>query len=194
MTCHLGAGASLCAVHGGASVDTTMGYTPLEGLVMATRSGSVDPGAVLAVQREHHVSAADAEQALTHRAGLLGLAGTPDMRQVVGRAADGDEVAQLALDVYVHRLRSSIAGMVAAMGGMDALAFSGGVGENSPVVRDRAAAGLAFLGVAVDDGANHHVQGDRDISAGTATVRTLVVHAREDVEIAENTRRVVSGR
>jgi acetate kinase len=195
VTCHLGAGASLCAVHGGASVDTTMGYTPLEGLVMATRSGSVDPGAVLALQQYHGLTAADAERALTHQAGLLGLAGTADMRQVVRRADDGDGDARLALDVYVHRLRSSIAAMAAAMGGVDALTFSGGVGENAPSVRAAAAAGLAFLGVAIDDAANRNMAGgDREISPPGAVVRTFVIRAREDVEIADACRRVISRR
>jgi acetate kinase len=193
VTCHLGAGASLCAVDGGASVDTTMGYTPLEGLVMATRSGSVDPGAVLALQQRHGLSAVDAERALTHQSGLLGLAGTADMRQVVDRADGGDRDARLALEVYVHRLRSSIAAMAAAMGGVDALTFSGGVGENAPSVRAEAAAGLAFLGVAVDDDANRSADGDREISAAGAPVRTFVIRAREDVEIADACRRVMSG-
>jgi acetate kinase len=194
VTCHLGAGSSLCAVDGGASVDTTMGYTPLEGVVMATRSGSVDPGAILSVQQRHGLSAAEAERALTHRAGLLGLAGTPDMRQVLDRAAGGDRRARLALDVYTHRLRSSIAAMAAAMGGVDALAFTGGIGENAAGVRERAATGLLFLGVAVDDEANRLGTGDRDISANGAAVRTLVVRAREEVEIAEACRRLVDAR
>jgi acetate kinase len=192
VTCHLGAGASLCAVDGGASVDTTMGFTPLEGLVMATRSGSVDPGAVLAMQQRHGLSAAEVERALTHQSGLLGLAGTADMRQIVDRADGGDGNARLALEVYVHRLRSSIAAMAAAMGGVDALTFSGGVGENAPSVRAEAAAGLAFLGVAVDDAANRSAAADREISAVGSQVRTFVIRAREDVEIADACRRVMS--
>jgi acetate kinase len=194
VTCHLGAGSSLCAVDGGASVDTTMGYTPLEGLVMATRSGSVDPGAILAVQQDHGLSAAQVEEALTHQAGLLGMAGTADMREVLGLAEDGDHRARLALDVYVHRLRSSIAAMVAAMGGVDAVVFTGGVGEHAAVVRDRTAVGLVFLGLAVDDRANRLGTGDRDISAVGATVRTFVIRAREDVEIADASRRLVNAR
>jgi len=193
LSCHLGAGASLCAVDAGASVDTTMGYTPLDGLVMASRSGALDPGAVLAVQRQRGLSAAEAEHDLYHASGLLGLAGTADMREVIARLDQGDAAARLALDVYVHRLRTSMAAMVAAMGGVDVVAFTGGVGEHAAVVRERAAAGLGFLGVAVDDLANRRGTGDRDVSAAGAVVRTLVVHAREDVEIAAACRRLLAG-
>src|SRR3989475_302964 len=162
VTCHLGSGASLAAVQGGRSVDTTMGFTPLEGLVMATRSGSVDPGLVLWL--EEHVGTPPAELAATleHRSGLLGLAGTADMRVVLERAAADDAVACLALDVYVHRLRAAVAAMAAAMDGMDALVFTGGVGENAPAVRQRAADGLSFLGVEVDPERNIST-GDREI-------------------------------
>jgi acetate kinase len=194
VTCHLGAGASLCAVAAGSSVDTTMGYTPLEGLVMATRSGSVDPGAILAVQRRFGLSAGDVERALNHEAGLLGMAGTGDMEQVLNRAGTGEEAAGLAVGVYLHRLRSSIAAMAASMGGLDALVFTGGVGENSASVRGMAMAGLGFLGLAVDDEANRLGAGDRDISPGDAPARVLVVHAREDVEIAGACRRLVANR
>jgi acetate kinase len=178
VTCHLGAGASLCAVDRGVSVDTTMGYTPLEGLVMATRSGSIDPGAVLSAQQRLGLSAATALDVLNHRSGLLALAGTADMRQVV-------EQGGLALDVYVHRLRREVAAMAAAMGGLDGLVFTGGVGERSAVVRDLGAVGLGFLGVAIDAARNAAVaDDDADISVDGAAVRTVVVHAREDVEIA----------
>jgi acetate kinase len=191
VTCHLGAGASLCAVSAGSSVDTTMGYTPLEGLVMATRSGSLDPGIVVSVQRRFGLSATEVEAVLNHESGLLGLAGTADMQQVLTRVEAGDEQAGVAVGVYLHRLRSSIAAMAASMGGLDAVVFTGGVGENAPSVRAQAAAGLGFLGLAVADGANRLGTGDRDISAGDASVRTLVVHAREDIEIAEACRKLL---
>jgi acetate kinase len=185
VTCHLGAGASLCAVDHGRSVDTTMGFTPLEGLVMATRSGTVDPGVVLSVQQRLALSAGVVEDVLNHQSGLLALAGTADMREV-------EALGGLALDVYVHRLRKEIAAMVAAMGGMDGLVFTGGVGEGSAVVRALAAAGLAFLGVAIDPGSNNTVADDDvEISAGDAAVRTVVVHAREDIEIAAAARQIV---
>jgi acetate kinase len=186
VTCHLGAGASLAAVRGGRSVDTTMGFTPLEGLVMATRSGSVDPGLILWL--EEHVGMPPSELAFTleHRSGLQGLAGSPDMRAVLAAEADGDDEARLAVEVYLHRLRAEIAAMAAALDGMDVLVFTGGVGENSPEIRSRAAAGLAFLGVAVDAGRNEAARPDADI--GNGRVRTLVVGAREDLEIARGVR------
>jgi acetate kinase len=191
VTCHLGAGASLAAVHGGRSVDTTMGFTPLEGLVMATRSGTVDPGLVLWLQQRAGLDADEVNDTLEHRSGLAGLAGTADMREVTDRAAAGDETAALALEVYLHRLRGAIAAMAAALSGPDALVFTGGVGENSPVVRAGAVAGLEFLGVAVNHGRNAAARGDADVSAEQADVATLVVSAREDLEIARQVRRVL---
>jgi acetate kinase len=192
VSCHLGAGASLCAIHDGRSVDTTMGFTPLEGLVMATRSGSVDPGLVLWLQSHGGIAESELADALEHRSGLLGLAGTADMREVLARAAGGDDAAQLALDVYVHRLRCAIAGMAAAMDGLDALAFTGGVGERGSVVRENAAAGLSFLGVQLDAGVNQAVKPDGDVSAAGSALRTLVIRAREDLEIARQVREVLS--
>jgi acetate kinase len=192
VTCHLGAGASLTAVHSGRSVDTTMGFTPLEGLVMATRSGTVDPGLVLWLQQHAGLPADEVNDALEHASGLAALADTADMREVTERAAAGDEAAAVALEVYLHRLRGGIAAMAAALSGLDALVFTGGVGENSPVVRAGAAAGLEFLGVAVNQGRNAAARGDADVSAEGATVPTLVVSAREDLEIAREVRRVLS--
>ena len=169
-----------------------MGFTPLEGLVMATRSGSVDPGLVLWLQEHGGLSAAEVSDGLEHRAGLLGLAGTDDMREVEAAAAHGDQLATLAQDVYLHRLRAGIAAMAAAMGGLDALVFTGGVGEGSALVRRRAADGLAFLGVAVDEQRNGAAGPvDREISpvgAAGVAVRTFVVAAREDLEMAREVR------
>jgi len=192
VTCHLGAGASLAAVSGGRSVDTTMGFTPLEGLVMATRSGTVDPGMVLWLQRHAGLSEAQLTEALDRNGGLKALAGTPDMREVLKAVSSGDEPSRLAFDVYVHRLRSLVASMVAAMNGLDALVFTGGVGENSPEVRMAAAAGLGFLGVRIGESLNSAADGDADISAAGAAVKTLVVKAREDVEVAREVRRVLA--
>jgi len=177
VVCHLGAGASLCAVADGRSVDTTMGFTPLEGLVMATRSGDVDPGLLLWLQERENLSPAALADILEHESGLLALAGTADMREI----HDGP-----ALDVYLHRLRAGIAGMTAALGGLDALVFTGGVGEHAAGVRRRAAEGLGYLGVAVDPAREDTT--DADISAPGAAVRTLVITAREDLEIAASVR------
>ena len=194
VTCHLGSGASLAAVDRGRSVDTTMGFTPLEGLVMATRSGSVDPGLMLWLQRHEQVSERQLTEALDGRSGLLGLAGTKDMREVLERRSAGDQRARLAFDVYIHRLRACIASMAAAMGGLDALVFTGGVGENSAPVRREAAAGLGFLGIDLDARQNAGIKGDGDVSARRAQVRTLVVHAREDAEVARDVRRLLGER
>jgi acetate kinase len=193
VTCHLGAGASLCAVLDGRSVDTTMGFTPLEGLVMATRSGSVDPGLLLWLQQHEGLSADDMSQALEHEAGLAGLAGTADMRELLAR--DDDE-ARLAVDVYIHRLCAGIAAMVAPLGGLDALVFTGGVGERSAPVRERACGHLSHLGVALDAGRNAdvHTEPDIDVSTAESPVRVLVVRAREDLEIARQTRAVLAMR
>jgi acetate kinase len=188
VTCHLGSGASLAAVRGGLSVDTTMGFTPLDGLVMATRSGALDPGLVLWLANTAGLATADIEDDLTRASGLLGLAGTADMRAVVDRSGAGDAAAGLALDVYLHRLRAGIATMAAAAGGLDVLVFTGGVGEHSPVVRAGAAIGLDWLGVAVDTERNEAAAGDAEVTADGATVRTLVVAAREDLAIARAVR------
>ena len=192
VTCHLGAGASLAAVRGGRSMDTTMGFTPLEGLVMATRSGTVDPGAVLYLARHAGFSEAEITEALDRKGGLLALAGTADMREILQRIARGDDRAELAFDVYIHRLRALIASMAAAMNGLDALVFTGGVGENAPPVRAAAVAGLRFLGVEIGPTLNASLAPDSDISAPTARVPTLVIKAREDVEVAREVRRVLS--
>jgi acetate kinase len=199
VSCHLGAGASLCAIADGASRETTMGFTPLEGLAMATRSGSVDPGMLLWLMQHERLSADELADALEHRSGLLGLAGSADMREVLIRAEtlesatadDASERAQLALDVYIHRLRAGIAAMSAALGGLDLLVFTGGVGEHSAAIRERAAAGLAFLGVELDRERNDAAHGDGEISADSAPARTFVVTAREDLEIARQVRSVL---
>jgi acetate kinase len=196
VTCHLGAGASLAAVRSGKSVDTTMGFTPLDGLVMATRSGSVDPGLVLWLEEHAHTPPRELATTLEYRSGLTGLAGTGDMREVLARAAAGDERAVLGRDVFLHRLRGSVASMAAAMNGLDALVFTGGVGEHSAEIRSRAAAGLGFLGVAIDEEANSPDQGahgdDWEISARDARVRTFVIAAREDKQIATEVRSLLS--
>lgn len=188
ITCHLGAGASLCAVRDGRSLDTTMGFTPLEGLVMATRSGSVDPGLVLWLLERERMTEPEMAAALEHESGLLGLAGTADMREVEARS---DPAAALALDVYAHRLRAGIASMAAALGGLDALVFTGGVGENSSVVRARACDGLDFLGVSLNAGLNDGNEGDGEVGAAGGAARVLVVRAREDLEIARQVRQLM---
>lgn len=192
VSCHLGAGASLAAVRGGVSVETTMGFTPLEGLVMATRSGSVDPGLLLWLLEHEALSGRELAEALEHESGLLALAGTPDMAAVITRAQAGGEEARLAFDVYVHRLRAGVAAMSAAMEGIDVLVFTGGVGEHAAPVRAAAAGGLDFLGVDLDGPRNEAASGDADISAAGAPVRALVITAREDLELARQVRELLS--
>ena len=192
---HLGAGASLTAVVDGASVDTTMGFTPTAGLVMAKRPGDVDPGLVTWLITSAGLPAEEVAEGLVQRSGLKGLADTEDMREVLARADAGDADATLALDAYLHRLCGLLGSMVAAARGLDALVFTGGVGERSPAVRAAVVERLGFLGLALDAEANAAAppDGEVDVSAAGATARTLVVHAREDLEIARQVRNVVSG-
>ena len=191
VTCHLGAGASLAAVLDGRSVDTTMGFTPLDGLVMATRSGGVDPGLVLWLEEHGGLSPQQVADGLEHDSGLLGLTGTPDMREVLAR---DDPDAQLALQVYLHRLAGGIAAMTVGLGGLDAVVFTGGVGERAAPVRQGAADRLGHLGVAVDSSVNGGAQPDADVSQAGAAVRTLVVRSREDLQIAAGVEQALRSR
>lgn len=188
VSCHLGAGASLCAIHGGRSLDTTMGFTPLEGLVMATRSGSVDPGLLLWLLERARLSEPELAAKLEHESGLLALAGSADMHEVLAAEGSGDAGAELAIATYLHRLCAGVGAMAASLGGLDMLAFTGGVGENAAEIRARAAAGLAFLGVTIDDDANSASRDDRELTADGSAVRTFVIKAREDLEIARQVR------
>ena len=191
VVCHLGSGASLAAVRDGRSVDTTMGFTPLEGLVMGTRSGTVDPGLVLWLIEHEKISPDDLSVQLEHGSGLQGLAGTGDMRRVLQDADAGEERARLALEVYLHRLCGLAGSMAAALNGLDTLVFTGGVGEHAPDIRRWTAAGLSFLGVSVDAARNASAAGDTDITEPGAAVRTFVIAAREDLEIARQVREIL---
>jgi acetate kinase len=190
VVCHLGAGASLCAVKSGRSVDTTMGFTPLDGLVMATRPGSLDPGLLLWLQRHRGLTVDQLDEALEKRSGLLGLAGSADLKALV-EAREDDPRAGLAVEVYLHRLVGSVAAMAASMGGLDALVFTAGVGERSAFVRSQVSHRLGFLGVAVDETANGSGPPDRDLTSTGARVQTWVLAAREDLEIARAARALV---
>src|SRR5579862_1156598 len=193
VTCHLGAGASLAAVAAGRSVDTTMGFTPLEGLAMATRSGTIDPGIVHWLVERAGEDLGEVADALEHRSGMLALAGTGDMAAVVRGAGAGDAAAGLALAVYLHRLRAAVAAMAAALGGLEVLVFTGGVGEHGGAVRQGAAAGLGFLGVALDEAANATTVPDAEVGAPGAPVRTLVIAAREELQMAAEVRVLLRG-
>lgn len=190
--CHLGSGASLAAVEAGVSVDTTMGLTPNEGLMMGTRSGSIDPGGLLWMMREQGLSPDEADHLLERHAGLLGVSGvSSDVRPVLEAADRGNQRARLALDIYLRRLRAGIAAMTAAMGGLEALVFTGGVGEHSVRLRAEACEGLGFLGVELDHQANGGAESDCIVSRAES-VPVAVIHSREDLVIAAEARKVLA--
>jgi len=192
VTAHLGSGASLAAVAGGRSVDTTMGFTPLEGLVMSTRAGDVDPGLLLWLLRRGGLSAGEIEETMETGSGLLGLSGvSADLRLVVAAADAGDDRAGLAYAVYLHRLRAGVAAMTAAMDGVDGVVFTGGAGESSSRLRRDACSGLGFLGLGIDEDLNEAASGDRLVSPVGASTSVMVVAAREDLEIARQVREVL---
>lgn len=193
VTCHLGSGASLCAIAGGRSVDTTMGFTPTDGLVMASRAGAVDPGAVAYAIATLGLGAEDAHRALERDAGLYALTGSRDMRTVEQRAADGSTVDQEALAIHDHQLRRQLGAMVAVLGGVDAVVFSGGVGEGSARIRAVACETLAFAGLEIDPTRNRDHQPSHDgiFSGPASAIAAVVVAAREELELAREARRVV---
>lgn len=185
---HLGNGASITAVDGGRSVDTSMGLTPLEGLVMGTRSGDLDPGILLHLTRVAGLSVDDLDNLLNRRSGLLGLTGKSDMRDVSEAADQGDAAAVLALEVWAHRIRHYVGAYLAVLGGLDVIVFTAGIGENNAALRARALAGLEFLGIVVDPERNTAPSRDaREISPTGAAVRVLVIPTDEELEIATQT-------
>jgi acetate kinase len=187
VTCHLGNGCSLAAIQDGHSVDTTMGFTPLEGLMMGTRSGSVDPGILTYLVRQGDITGEKLDELLNKKSGLLGVSGTSgDMRQIVASLKTGDTRAKLAFDIFVHRLRSGIGAMAAVLGGMDALIFSAGIGENSSDVRAAACANFGYLDLYLDPGKNAASTQDQDIASEDSVVRVLVIRAQEDWAIARD--------
>jgi acetate kinase len=185
LICHLGSGASLCAVRDGESVDTTMGFTPLEGLMMGARSGSVDPGITVYLIRHRGYSADDLDRILNRESGLAGVSGiSGDMRDILQQAGLGDQRARLAWDIYMHRLVREAGGMIAVLGGLDAIVFTGGVGEHAPRVREELCRQLAFLGVLLDPAKNADAKTDGDIAIKGSAIPVLVIHADEESEIA----------
>lgn len=185
ITCHLGSGCSLAAVRDGRSVDTTMGFTPLEGVVMGTRSGSLDPGLILHLLRQEGASVEGLDAVLNHRSGLRGLSGrSGDLRDVLAARDGGDERARLALDVYVHRLRFHIGAMLGALEGLDAVVFTAGVGEHAAEIREAALQPFAFLGLQVDAERNARAAGDCDVASHDSAVHALVIRAHEEWAIA----------
>ena len=195
IVCHLGNGASVTAIRNGRSVDNSMGFTPLEGIVMGERSGSIDPGILIYLMRHRGATAAQLDQILNRESGLLGVSGkSGDMRDILTGIEAGDERAKLAFDIYAHRLTKELGAMLALLGGADAIVFTGGVGENCAPLREQVATRLAFLGVKLDSSQNLAPQFDQDIAAADSTVRVLVIRAQEEWQIARECRRVVSTR
>jgi acetate kinase len=192
VTCHLGNGCSLAAIRHGKSIDTTMGFTPLDGLMMGTRSGSVDPGILTYLVRSQNLSGETLDDLLNKKCGLLGISGiSGDMRQIASAMSKGNPRAKLAFDIFMHRLQAGIGAMAAALGGLDGLVFTAGIGENSQEVRQAACANFAFLGLHLDPTKNSSPHPDRDISAPSSSVRVLVVQAQEDWAIARETWKLV---
>jgi acetate kinase len=195
VTCHLGNGCSLAAIRNGRSVDTTMGFTPLEGLMMGTRSGSLDPGILTYLMRQGQSTGQQLDELLNMKSGLLGISGiSSDMRQIVAAMRDGHSRARLAFDIFVHRLRSSMGAMIAVLGGIDALVFTAGIGENSPEVRAAACDNFGFLGAKLDPAKNAQSPPDQEISRFDSAVRVLIVRAQEDWAIARECQRLASTR
>jgi acetate kinase len=185
ISCHLGNGCSLAAIRGGQSIDTTMGFTPLDGLMMGTRSGSVDPGILTYLMREKKLDGKALDEMLNSKSGLLGISGiSADMREIIASKQSGNQRAQLAFDIFVHRLCAGVGAMLAALGGADAMIFTAGIGENSPDVRAATCGNFSFLGLELDSAKNSAKPADIDIATPDSTVRILVIHAQEDWAIA----------
>lgn len=184
ITCHLGNGCSLAAIHHSHSVDTTMGFTPLEGLMMGSRSGSIDPGLLLYLLQQKKYSVEQLNETLNTASGLKGISGSGDMRQILRETKEGKPKAKLAFDMFVHRLRYYIGAMLATLGGLDALVFTGGIGENAAEVREAACESFAFLGLKLDSRKNAQSPADEHISAADSTLPVLIIHTQEDWAIA----------
>ena len=186
ITCHLGNGCSLAAIRGGRSIDTSMGFTPLEGVMMGSRSGSIDPGILFYLQREKGYTVDQLNTTLNKASGLKGIAGSGDMRQVLQKMRGGDTRARLAFDMFTHRLRSSIGAMLASLGGLDALVFTGGIGENAAEVRAAACEAFGFLHLKLDEQKNAQSPADVDIATKDSHARVLIVQTQEDWAIAQD--------
>ncbi len=192
VTCHLGNGCSLAAIRNGRSIDTTMGFTPLEGLMMGTRSGSVDPGILTYLMRQRHSTGQQLDKVLNQESGLLGISGlSGDMRRILAARKRRHPRATLAFDIYVHRLRASIGSMAAALNGIDALIFSAGIGENSAETRAATCDGLEFLGVELNAAKNKNCSPDEDIASADSRVRVLVIRSQEDWAIAQECWKII---
>ena len=186
ITCQLGNGCSLAAIKNGCSIDTTMGFTPLDGLMMGSRSGSIDPGLLIYLLQQYNYSSQELNNVLNKASGLKGISGvSSDLREVIAAKEQGNQRAQLAWDIYVHRLQAGIGAMLASLAGLDVLVFTAGVGENSPGIRQAACAAFGFLGLKIDLEKNQQQPIDVDIATSDSTVRVLVIETQEDWAIAQ---------
>ena len=186
VTCHLGNGCSLAAIKNGICIDTTMGFSPLEGLMMGTRSGSIDPQILIYMMQEYGLNADEIDRLLNKESGLKGVSGiSNDLREIAKAINEGNTQAQLAYDIYLHRLKKAIAAMVATLNGLDVLVFTAGVGENSSMVREKTCAGLSYLGVKLDTDKNNAKPKDVNVATENSQVQILVIHTQEDWAIAK---------
>ena len=193
ITCHLGGGCSAAAVQGGVAIATTLGFSPLDGLMMSTRSGSVDPGILLYLQREHGLTVEQLDHTLNYSSGLLGISGvSPDLAQVEAAAAQGNQRARLAFEMFADRVRSAIGALAATLGGVDALTFTDRIGEHSASLRAAACDGLAFMGLRLDPGRNAHPKPDADVAKPDSAARVFVIHTQEELMVAREARRVMA--
>ncbi len=193
VTCHLGSGCSISAIKNGLPVATSMGFTPLDGIVMGTRSGSIDPGIILYLQRHKNITIAEIGDALNHRSGLRGISGvSADYREVERASSQGNPRARLALEIFANSVRNAIGASAVALGGMDALVFTGGIGEHATTLRNTVCEALQCLGVTLDLTKNAAIEGDSNISAAGSAVKVLVIETREELMIARETARVIA--
>jgi len=192
ITCHLGNGCSMAAVDGGVSVDTTMGFTPLEGLLMGTRSGDIDPSIILYIMGKEGLTLAEANTLLNKHSGMLGISGvSSDMREIISEMKNGDKKAQNAFNVFCYRIKKYIGAYAAAMGGLDAVVFTGGIGENSPDVRKKCCEGLEFIGIKIDDEKNNSSEKEKVITTDDSRVKVFAIPTNEELVIAIDTMRIV---
>lgn len=191
VSCHLGNGASIAAVSGGQSVDTSMGFTPLEGLMMGTRSGDIDPGAIFYLMKTYDLSLHEVDSLLNKHSGLYGIAGASDMRDIEKGIREDDRLSKLAFDMYEYRIRKYIGAYIAAMGGIDAIVFTAGIGENTPALRSKICQNLSYLGIIIDDELNQQRGQDLEISTSDSAVKVFVIPTDEEVMIARDTAAIV---
>ncbi|MDP2038569.1 MAG: acetate kinase, partial [Ignavibacteria bacterium] len=193
ITAHLGNGCSMAAIDRGHSIDTTMGFTPLEGLLMGTRSGDIDPSVILYIMAKEGLSLSEANTLLNKHSGLIGISGeSSDMREIEDAVAEGNKKAKLAFDVFNYRIKKYVGAYAAAMGGVDALVFTGGIGENSKLVRKEVCSDMEFIGIEFDEEANNNVKGESFITKPNSKVKALRIPTNEELVIALDTEEIVS--